>query len=92
MVVRWSESAAGDLKNISDYTKETFGPTQAHRIARSIYETAKALRTYPRRGRVGRRPNTREILVPGSPFYIVYAVRDSRIEIVRILHSAQLWS
>jgi toxin ParE1/3/4 len=91
MVVRWSQSAADDLKNISEYTKETFGPAQANRIARSIYETARSLRNHPRRGRAGRQPNTREILIMRTPFYIVYTVGDSRIEIVRIFHSAQLW-
>ncbi len=89
MRVRWTESAADDLTHISDYTKETLGQAQARSTASSIFEAARSLRNLPRRGRIGRRPNTREISVAGLPFYIVYTVADTSIEILRILHSAQ---
>ena len=43
------------------------------------------------RGRSGRKPNARKLPIGGLPFVIVYGVRESRIEIIRILRGAQKW-
>jgi toxin ParE1/3/4 len=42
-------------------------------------------------GRIGRKPNTRELGMSGLPFITIYRVREDVIEILRILHSAQKW-
>jgi toxin ParE1/3/4 len=42
-------------------------------------------------GRPGRKPNTRELGIPKLPFVVIYRVRESVIEINRILHGAQKW-
>jgi toxin ParE1/3/4 len=89
MRVRWTKPAADDLTNISDYTEEHFGPDLANQTANSIYDTAQSLAAFPRRGRMGSRPQTRELLIPGLPFVMIYAVHDTCVEILRILHSAR---
>lgn len=91
MLLRWTTNAADDLTHISDYTQERFGPAQARRTALAIYDRAEFLKTNPNGGRPGRKPNTRELAVPGLPFLIVYRIRQSVIEINRILHGAQRW-
>jgi toxin ParE1/3/4 len=45
----------------------------------------------PNRGRVGRKPGTREITVVGLPFLLIYRVGKKSVKIVRILHRAQQW-
>ena len=87
MLVRWTQPAANDLLHICDYTAERFGAAQARRVADAIYETAASLH----RGRKGRKPDTREMLISGFPFVIIYRVGQEAVEIARILHTSQQW-
>ncbi len=45
----------------------------------------------PRRGRVGRKRDTLEIVMSGLPFVVIYRIEKEAIEIIRILHCAQQW-
>ena len=91
MIVRWAQPAADDLLHICDYTAERFGASQARRVADAIFETATSLQDMPNRGRKGRKPNTREMLISGFPFAIIYRVGQEAVEIARILHTSQQW-
>ena len=91
MLIRWAKPAANDLANICDFTQEQFGPAQARRVALTLYNSAESLKTHPSRGRPGRKPNTRELVISGLPYLIVYRVRENTVEINRILHGAQKW-
>ncbi|MGO4885850.1 MAG: type II toxin-antitoxin system RelE/ParE family toxin [Bryobacteraceae bacterium] len=91
MRVRWTEHAARDLADICDYTEDHNGPEAARRIALRIYEGLSTLSQFPRRGRPGRSPGTRELVFTGLPFLAVYRVGDDFVEIDRILHGAQKW-
>lgn len=44
-------------------------------------------------GRAGRKKGTREWVINGTPFIVVYRIKTQlkRIEIIRILHGAQQW-
>jgi len=92
MRIRWTESAVQDLKNICDYIGERSGPAEARRIALKIYQGLDSLTEFPRRGRPGRKPDTREFVFQGLPWLAVYRVREDVVEINRILHGAQLFS
>lgn len=91
MRIRWTEPAARDLTNICDYTEEHDGPEAARRTALRIYEGVSTLTQFPRRGRPGRKPGTRELVFPGLPFLAIYRVGEEAVEIDRILHGAQKW-
>ena len=78
MLVRWTKPAVDDFTHICDYTEEHFGPAQARRAALSIYESVESLRRSPHRGRLGRKPNTRELNIQKLPFVAIYRVRDGR--------------
>jgi len=91
MLVRWTKPAADDLSHICDYTEERFGAAQARRVALAIYDSADSLKEMPHRGRKGRKPNTREMMVSGFPFVIIYRVGKEAVEIVRVLHGARQW-
>jgi toxin ParE1/3/4 len=98
MRIRWTESAVQDLKNICDYIGERSGPAEARRIALKIHQGLDSLAEFPRRGRPGRKPHTREFVFQGLHWLAVYRVRDdcvvgiNTVEINRILHGAQLFS
>jgi toxin ParE1/3/4 len=91
MRIRWTEPAARDLTAICDYIKEHDGAEAARKVALRIYEGVGTLSQFPRRGREGRKPGTRELVFPGLPFLAIYRVREDVIEINRILHGAQLY-
>ncbi len=91
MLVRWTKIAVDDLTHICDYTEDHFGHAQARSAALAIYDRVEALRSFPNKGRPGRKHNTRELDIPRLPFVVVYRVKEDVIEIVRILHIAQKW-
>ena len=91
MLVRWTSPAADDLTNICDYTEDRFGAAQARHAAVAIYDAADSLKDMPHRGRSGRKPGTRELIVSGFPFIVIYRVGKEAVEIVRILHGSQQW-
>lgn len=80
-----------DLGRICDYTEKRFGAAQARRAAMALYESADGLKEMPLLGRAGRKPDTRELRVPGLPFVIVYRAGKEAAEIIRILHGSQQW-
>lgn len=91
MTLRWTKPATKDLTQICDYTEERFGAVQAQRAAMVIYEAANSLQAMPMCGRNGRKRGTRELVLTGLPFLIIYRLSQDSVEILRILHGAQKW-
>jgi len=91
MRIRWTELAARDLTYICDYIEEHDGPAIARRVALAIYRGIDSLARFPHRGRLGRKPGTRELVFPGLPFLAIYRVQSEVVEINRILHGAEKW-
>jgi addiction module RelE/StbE family toxin len=91
MWIRWTKQAANDLTRISDYTEDHFGAAQARRAALAIYETSDSLKNLPQPGRLGRKPDTRELVISDLPFLVVYRLRGQTVEIMRVLHGARRW-
>ncbi len=91
MRVRWASPARDDLKGIFDYIGKHDGMPRARELTMRILESVKALSHMPNRGRIGRVEGTRELILSGLPFLAVYRVQSSAVEVLRILHGAQLW-
>jgi toxin ParE1/3/4 len=91
MRIRWTEPAARDLTRICDYIENKSDGATARRIALAIYQGVEGLVPFPRRGRPGRRPGTRELVLLSLPYLVVYSIKDDVVEILRILHGAQNW-
>jgi toxin ParE1/3/4 len=81
-------AAADDLEQIRGYIAND-NPDAAKRVADTLLSAIQGLTQAPSRGRPGRWPNTRELVVP--PYIIPYRVRDQTVEILRIFHSAREW-
>jgi toxin ParE1/3/4 len=45
----------------------------------------------PHRGRPGRWPGTRELIITRTPYIVPYRVTSDLIEILRVFHSARRW-
>jgi toxin ParE1/3/4 len=58
-----------------------------------IESQVEQLLAHPELGRRGRMKGTRELVISRTPFIVVYRInrRAGNIEIMRVLHGAQLW-
>jgi addiction module RelE/StbE family toxin len=90
MQVRWTTAAEDDLQIIADYLFEKT-PEHAARLIREIYNAPAALKSFPNRGRAGKKQGTRELVLSSLPYIIVYQVSSDALHVVRILHGAQEW-
>jgi toxin ParE1/3/4 len=90
MELRWTAAAADDLEHITDYLFEKT-PENAEKPIRRIFDAPSVLKTFPNRGRSGKKDGTRELVIPDLPYVVVYQVTGDVLYVVRILHGAQDW-
>lgn len=83
------DSYAADLDSIVDHIALE-NPSAALDIWDDIERQIERLRDFPRSGRIGRMPETRELVVSGTPYVVVYLVSEN-VELIRVLHGAQKW-
>ncbi|GGZ30468.1 plasmid stabilization protein [Asticcacaulis endophyticus] len=83
----WTETAAQDLDDIGSYIALD-SPRSAERVVRRIVESVAGLSFYPKIGRVGTEPDTRLLVVSGTPYIAVYRLRE-RIEILTVYHASR---
>ena len=91
MKVSWLPRALRRLEQAHRYIQQD-KPLAAADPARRIWERAERLGDFPELGRVGRLPGTRELVLPNSPFILLYRIHADRVEILTILHGARRWS
>lgn len=89
MSIEWHQLAQGDLIELIKYIAND-NPVAATRIHEEIRRQVGLLETYPEIGRLGRIRGTRELVVSGTPFIVVYRTGE-HITILRVLHGAQRW-
>jgi toxin ParE1/3/4 len=90
MRLRWTFAAANDLEHISDYLDRQ-NPKVAQEAVRRLYGEICQLSRFPSRGRPGREPGTRELILSGLPYVVIYRTSDEVVEILRIYHGSQNW-
>jgi toxin ParE1/3/4 len=90
MQIRWSPAAAEDFFHIIEYILRE-NPASAQRIAKTIYESAGSLKSFPYKGRTGRMEGTRELPLPPLPFVLIYRILKDAVEIANVVHGAQRW-
>ena len=90
MWVIWRWQALSDLRALHEYIARN-NPPAAARIAERIRQAATQLATFPHRGRPGRTLNTRELIVIGTPYLVIYQTCRDTIHVLRILHGRQRW-
>jgi toxin ParE1/3/4 len=90
MNIRWTAEAVANLENICLYISED-NSAAALKTVTSIYERIEELVVFPNRGRMGREPGTRELVLTPLPYIAAYRVKDNTVEILHIYHGAQDW-
>lgn len=68
-------------------------PQAAAQVSKRIFEKTNLLETQPWIGRPGKLESSRELVVDGTPYIVVYRVNTDRrrVFILRIVHHAQRW-
>ncbi|MGP5326780.1 type II toxin-antitoxin system RelE/ParE family toxin [Vreelandella titanicae] len=90
MKIKWLRRALNDLESIADYIALD-NPIAALAMIDAIESVTDGLVDHPKRGRDGRMPGTRELVIPDTAYISVYRLKAGRVEILRVLHSAQNW-
>jgi len=92
VIVIWLPRALNDRRHQVYYVFQR-NPQAAVRLETVVRSQAELLRSHPLAGRIGRQKATRELVVPNSPYVIIYRIDEKaqQIEILRLLHGAQEW-
>jgi toxin ParE1/3/4 len=85
--ITWTEPALVELEAIYDFLYP-INPAAAQRIVEEILLAADSLSLFPYRGRKGRLPDTRELVIV-RPYLVIYRIMEDEVLILRIWHSAQ---
>ena len=88
MKLRWLSSALSELDRVHEYISQE-NPKAAKRVFMQIQEAGERLRQFPQSGRPVHVRGTREVVVTGLPFLIVYRITRDSVEMLRIFHTSQ---
>lgn len=90
MRLRFSRHARYHLAQIRAYIAAQ-RPLTSELVRGRILESIRSLQDVPRLGRVGRKQGTRELVVPGLPYIIVYSIaaKEDALVILGIFHAAR---
>jgi toxin ParE1/3/4 len=88
MQVVWSSSAVAQLAEIRAFI-ELDKPEAALAVARRIVVAPDRLAINPNMGRPGRVPETRELVIAGTPYILHYKINGERLKILAIFHAAR---
>jgi toxin ParE1/3/4 len=84
----FTAAALQDLESVREFIGSD-NPDAARATVEALLAAARSIEALPGRGRPGRVPHTRELVVP--PYIVVYTVEAPRVVILRILHGARKW-
>jgi toxin ParE1/3/4 len=88
MPIVWLPVAVQDVIHLRTYIADQ-DPESARGIALRIDKAVNNLGQMPNLGRPGRIFGTRELIVSGTPYLVVYRLQNGRVEILRVLHGRQ---
>ena len=88
--IEWLPVASTNRFEQLDYIAQD-NPLAAISQDEEIEHQVDMLMQHPQMGRPGRKKGTRELVISRTPFVVVYRVKGTRIEVIRMLHSSQQW-
>ena len=90
MRLEWTLKSVGDLQEAGEFIAEGY-PQASRKMGERVQEAIENLIEHPNLGRPGRVPGTRELVVSGTPFIVVYWVRGAAVQVLRVLHHSRKW-
>ncbi len=86
----WSPKALLQLEGLWDFIADD-SKAAADSVVERILLSVDLLKTQPEMGRSGRVAGTRELVIPRTPYFIVYRVKRGGLELIALLHGSQRW-
>ena len=86
----WLARARQDLRRIPAYI-EANDPSAATKVENRIRTAVEHLTEFPRAGRIGRWPGTREVVIVEYPYIVRYRVMLNQVQILHIFHTSMRW-
>ncbi|MDP6785770.1 MAG: type II toxin-antitoxin system RelE/ParE family toxin [Rhodospirillales bacterium] len=90
MRVEWLPEAERNRESQIAYIARR-NPWAAIDLGDAIEAAVARLAENPKSARPGRVAGTRELVVTGTPFVVIYRVEPAAVVILRLLHGAQSW-
>jgi len=90
MTIQWAGDATRQLVSAHAYVAAD-NPAAADRLLLRITEAVSHLSSHPRAGREGRVRNTRELVIPGTPYVVAYRITRNAIEVLAVVHGKRRW-
>lgn len=90
MKIIWLDGAICDLDALFEYIGME-SPPAAFAMLELIERRVGQLADHPLLGRVGRVATTRELVIAGTPFIVVYRAQSNQVDILAVIHSAMRW-
>ena len=90
MIIKFSRDADRDLDAIRSRIAEDNASAADRTVAR-ILQSIRYLAEFPRLGRPGIVPETRELTIVGLPYRAVYQIDGDVVLVLTILHTRRNW-
>lgn len=90
MEIVWRRLAIDGLEHAREYIA-AHNPDAAARIFAAILSAVRRLADHPSLGRPGRVERTRELVVVGTPYVVVYTVIGASVNVIAVQHGARKW-
>jgi toxin ParE1/3/4 len=88
--VEWLPEAERDLTAHLEWIAQR-DPWAAIDIGDNVIAAVDRLKDHPAMARPGRVAGSRELVVVGTPYIVVYRIEVAAVVILRVLHGAQRW-
>jgi toxin ParE1/3/4 len=86
----WRRRARRDIQSIGTYL-EAQNPVAAKSQLEIVFLRSRDLEDHPQLGKPGRLAGTRELVVPRTPYILIYRITPKGIDILRVLHTKRDW-
>ena len=90
MRIEWLPRAECDRTDQITYIADR-NPRAAIAVGDAIEAALIRLAAHPESGRAGRVDNTRELVISGTPYVLVYRLENGAVVVLRMLHGARNW-
>jgi addiction module RelE/StbE family toxin len=91
VTIRWTRDAVHQLAAAVDYVA-TDNVKAADVLYLKITESVRQLESFPMAGREARVKNSRELVIPGTPYIVAYGLRGkSTVQVLALLHGRRRW-
>ena len=83
MKLRWTPRAVADMEEISDYLVAVSPQAWEHLLLR-VERLTETILDFPLMGKAGLLPGTREFVLSGTPYILVFQLKDDSVVILSV--------